>query len=166
MSFSNVIRVKAGKEEAMITELYTVYHAELLKYCCMICGNVSDAEDLLQETFMKALSNLDLLEELGAKERRAWLYKVARNLFYDACRRRSLEENTMLPGDEETEGGFSEVETNMILSLLPPDLSQLFVKRYFEGYTSKELAEEYGLSPSGVRAALSRARKLLREKLK
>ena len=166
MSFSNVIRVKAGKEEAMITELYTVYHAELLKYCCMICGNVSDAEDLLQETFMKALSNLDLLEELGEKERRAWLYKVARNLFYDACRRRSLEENTMLPGDEETEGGFSEVETNMILSLLPPDLSQLVVKRYFEGYTSKELAEEYGLSPSGVRAALSRARKLLREKLK
>ena len=52
----------------MITELYTVYRTELLKYCCMICGNVSDAEDLLQETFMKALSNLDLLEELGTKE--------------------------------------------------------------------------------------------------
>ena len=58
----------------MIAELYTVYRTELLKYCCMICGNVSDAEDLLQETFMKALSNLDLLEELGEKERRAWLY--------------------------------------------------------------------------------------------
>ena len=58
----------------MITELYTVYRTELLKHCCMICGNVSDAEDLLQETFMKALSNLDLLEELGTKERRAWLY--------------------------------------------------------------------------------------------
>ncbi|MBR3298010.1 MAG: RNA polymerase sigma factor, partial [Clostridia bacterium] len=72
----------------MIAELYTKYRTELLKYCCMICGNVSDAEDLLQETFIKALSNLDLLEELGERERRAWLYKVARNLFYDACRRR------------------------------------------------------------------------------
>ena len=60
----------------MIAELYTVYRTELLKYCCMICGNVSDAEDLLQETFMKALSNLDLLEELGTKERRAWLSKL------------------------------------------------------------------------------------------
>lgn len=78
----------------MITELYTVYRAELLRYCCMICGNVSDAEDLLQETFMRALSNLDLLEDLGEKERRAWLYKVARNLFYDACRRRTVEQNT------------------------------------------------------------------------
>ena len=68
--------------------------------------------------------------------------------------------------EEETHGGFSEVETAMILSLLPPDLSRIFIKRYFDGYTSKELAEEYGLSPSGVRAALSRARKLLREKMK
>ena len=149
----------------MITELYTVYRSELLKYCCMICGNVSDAEDLLQETFMKALSNLDLLEELGKKERRAWLYKAARNLFYDACRRRSVEKNHRMQVEEETDGGFSEVETAMILSLLPPELAQLFIKRYFEGYNSRELAEDCGLSPSGVRAALSRARKLLREKL-
>ena len=150
----------------MITELYTVYRSELLKYCCMICGNVSDAEDLLQETFMKALSNLDLLEELGEKERRAWLYKVARNLFYDACRRRTVEQNHRMEIEEETDGGFSEVETAMILAFLPPDLSQLFIKRYFGGYTSKELAEEYGLSSSGIRAALSRARKILKEKLK
>ena len=150
----------------MITELYTVYRAELLKYCCMICGNTGDAEELLQETFMRALSNLDLLEELSDKERRAWLYKVARNLFYDACRRRAVENNVRTPTEEETDGGFSEIETAAILSSLPPELSQLFIKRYFEGYNSKELAEGFGLSPSGVRAALSRARKLLREKLK
>lgn len=150
----------------MITELYTVHRAELLKYCCMICGNASSAEDLLQETFMKALSNLDLLLELDEKERRAWLYKVARNLFYDACRRQAAARSHPIQAEEETDGGFSEVETGMILSSLPPDLSQLFIRRYFDGYTSKELAEEYGLSPSGVRAALSRARKLLREKLK
>ncbi len=149
----------------MITELYTVYRSELLNYCCMICGNVSDAEDLLQETFMKVLSNLDLLEELGEKERRAWLYKVARNLFYDACRRRTVEQNHQMQAEEEADDGFSEAETALILSSLPPDLSQIFMKRYFEGYTSKELAEDYGLSPSGVRAALSRARKLLREKM-
>ena len=167
MPLSNVIRVKAkGKEGAMITELYTVYRTELLRYCCMICGNISDAEDLLQETFMKALSNLDLLEELGKKERRAWLYKVARNLFFDSCRRQAVEQSHMPQAEEETDGGFSEFETAMLLQTLPPDLSQIFIKRYFQGYNSKELAEEYGLSPSGVRAALNRARKLLREKLK
>ena len=149
----------------MITKLYTVYRTELFRYCCWICGNVNDAEDLLQETFMKALSNLDLLEELGEKERRAWLYKVARNLFYDICRRRTLEQRSQMQTEEETDGGFTEIEIAMILSQLPPDLSQIFIKRYFGGYSSKELADEYGLSPSGIRAALSRARKLLREKI-
>ena len=150
----------------MITELYTKHRAELLKYCCVMCGNTGDAEDLLQETFVKALSNLDILCELSEKERRAWLYKVARNLFYDTCRRRSLVKNHQFDIEEETDGGFSKVETEIILSSLPPELSLLFTKRYFEGYTSKELAEEYGLSPSGVRAALSRARKILKEKIK
>lgn len=32
----------------MIAELHSLHRTELLKYCCMICGNVSDAEDLLQ----------------------------------------------------------------------------------------------------------------------
>ena len=150
----------------MITELYTVHHAELLRYCCLMCGNAGDAEDLLQETFLRALSNRKLLEDLGEKERRAWLYKAARNLFYDACRRRALEQDRQTPWEEEAEGGFSEVETALVLSALPPALSRLFIKRYFQGYTSRELAKESGLSPSGVRAALRRARKLLREKLK
>ena len=149
----------------MITELYTRYRSELLGYCCRICGNMSDAEDLLQETFIKALSHLDLLEDLNEKQRRAWLYKVARNLFYDSCRRRTLEINSLPQAEEADDGGFSEVETAMILSALPPELSRLFARRYLDGCTSKELAEEYGLSPSGVRAALSRARKLLREGL-
>ena len=153
----------------MISELYSVYRNELLKYCCMICGNAGDAEDLLQETFLKALSNLDLLEELGEKQRRAWLYKVARNLFYDRCRRQALERAHQAPAEEadacDSDICFSEIETAMILSALPPELSQVFIKRYFQGYSSKELAVEYGLSPSGVRAMLHRARAILKEKL-
>ena len=96
----------------MIGELYLTYRPELLKYCCMICGNVGDAEDLLQETFLRALSNLDLLEELGDRQRRAWLYKVARNLFYDACRKRTVEKNRQMQAEEKTEGSFSEAETS------------------------------------------------------
>ena len=150
----------------MVTELYAVHRSELFKYCCMMCKNTSDAEDLVQETFIKALSNLDLLEGLDEKQRRAWLYKVARNLFFDACRRQALEKAYEETVTEETDGGFSEVECAMILSSLPPELSELFIKRYFKGYTSTELAKEYGLTPSGVRAALNRARTILKENVK
>ena len=149
----------------MIVELFTVHQQELLKYCMMMCGNESDAEDLLQETFMRAFANLDVLEDLDEKQRRAWLYKVARNLFFDMCRRQSVRKNHPLYTEEAIEGGFTEVETAMILSTLPPDLSQVFIRRYYQGYTSEELAEEYGLSASGIRAMLSRARKALKENL-
>lgn len=87
----------------MITELYPVYRAELLKYCRSICGNAGDAEDLLQETFTRALSSLDLLEELGEKERRAWLYRVARNLFYDSCRRKAVRQRHLPQPEAETD---------------------------------------------------------------
>ena len=149
----------------MLTELYTVHRTELLKYCVSLCGSMALAEDLVQEVFIKALSNLGTLEKLSAKQRRAWLYKAARNLFFDACRRQNVEKKHLTRPEEAYEGGFSQVETAMILSKLPPELSALFIKRYFEGYNSNELAELYGLSPSGVRAALSRARKLLRDEL-
>lgn len=147
----------------MITELYTRYSAELLSYCMMMCGNMSDAEDLVQETFRRALSNLDVLEEIDGKKRRAWLYKVARNLFYDACRRGTTEKENLALEEEETDGGFSDIDTAMVISALPNDLAQVFIKRYFQGYTSREIAEEYGLSASGIRAMLSRARKILRD---
>lgn len=150
----------------MITELYTAYREELLHYCCAMCGDISDAEDLLQETFRRALSNLDVLEELNDRQRRAWLYRVSRNLFFDRCRRRAVEESHVFYEEEETDGSFSAVETEMILSSLPYDLAQIFKKRYFQGYSSKELADEYGLSASGIRAALSRARNILKKKLK
>lgn len=149
----------------MTDKLYTTYRKELLSFCSLMCGNVTDAEDLLQETFIKVLSNLDILEELKEKEQRAWLYKVAKNLFYDKCRRAEIEKKYQLSFEEETDGGFSDVDTAIILAKLPPDLSGLFIKRYFKGYSSKELGDEYGISASGVRAALSRARKLLKVEL-
>lgn len=147
----------------MVTELYTVFGSELLYYCCKMCRNSSDAQDLLQETFLKALSHQDLLEGMETKQRRAWLYKVARNLFYDQCRRRAVEEKYTLAPEAEEDTMFSEVEVGFLLSILPPDLSELFIKRYLEGYNSKELAEQYGCSASGIRAKLNRARKILRE---
>ena len=150
----------------MLTELYTVHRSELYNYCCMMCGNKSEAEDLLQESFIKAILNMELLEELGEKQRRAWLYKVARNLFYDRCRRAALEKRNPVQEEETIEEGFSNVEVGMILSSLPADLSAIFIKRYFEGYTSGEIAEEYGMSASGVRASLSRARAILRDEIR
>lgn len=149
----------------MVEQLYTVYADELQKYCVSMCRNMTDAEDLLQETFMRALSNLDVLEDLGEKQRRAWLYKVARNIYFDRLRKASTEKKYTAFAEEEYEGGFDTIETGMIISQLPSDLSDVFIKRYFKGYTSKMLAEEYGITASGIRSMLYRARQILKENM-
>lgn len=84
----------------MLRQLYEMYGRELFLYLYSLCENRELAEDLTQETFVKAL--LSLSEE--HTNMRAWLYVVARNLYYSAYRKTKKEvlwEQTLL---EETGG--------------------------------------------------------------
>lgn len=87
-------------EQKLLTLVYEKYHRELYLYIYSLSRNHHIAEDLTQETFLKAL--LSLPEEHG--NIRAWLYMVARNLFFNyrekASRNVSLEEE-MKRSDEE-----------------------------------------------------------------
>ena len=152
----------------MIEELYEKLGKETFGYCCALDGGDPElAGDLVQETFLRALGNLELLERLDDRERRAWLYKTARNIFFDKVRRAAAEQKKMsfFQTDELDENTFDEVETEQILLLLPQDVRLLFRMRYLEGYNSSELGEIFNLPPGTVRAKLSAAKKLLKLKL-
>ena len=60
------------------SDLYSASRKDLYKYCRTLCGN--DADDLMQQTYMKALENL---EKLYDENFPAWLRSVARNIFLD-----------------------------------------------------------------------------------
>ena len=151
----------------MVEELYTIHGPELRRYCYAMCRDRAATEDLLQEVYMRALTHIPDLEPLTTSERRAWLYKTARNLFFDLVRRASVaRQKTELFGEETDEVGFAEIETAMILAKLPYDLRVLFRQRYFEGYNSSELAKMYGVPAATIRSRLSQARKALREYMK
>lgn len=148
--------------------LYEKHYKELVRYCYGICQDVELAQDMAQETFLKALQNCYVLEDLGPQQRRAWLYKAARNLLYDKLRRAALESRT-LPAleapEEQEEGGFGQVEVEQILACLTPEEQSLFYLRYVEGYNATELAELYAQPPSTIRARLLRIRKRLSSQL-
>lgn len=151
----------------MVEELYTLHREALLRYCILLCGDVALAEDIVQNAFMRAISHFDDLEKLNPAQRRSWLYKTIRNLFYDHVRRVSVGREKEKPADEATEEtGYEETEIYMLLACLPYELSVLFSQRYIEGYTSTELGDIYGVPPATIRGKLMKARTILKEFLK
>lgn len=128
---------------------------------------MDSAEDLCQEAYMRALRHIDEFEDLSPGQQKAWLRKVARNLWIDSIRKRSRES---YPGEETLElapfeEDFTKDEVGQLVNGLPPEERALFSMRYLEGYNATELGELFDLPPGTVRSRLSSARKHLKKML-
>ena len=148
-----------------IENLYGKFHKDLLSYCTAMTKNRSSAEDLVQETYLRAFTHWDDVEDLSTNQCRAWLYKTARNLFIDQVRKQSRE----TPSDEEQlalasfEEDLSEAAVAQLIGRLPDKEKSIFYLRYFEGYNSKDLGELFALPSATIRSRLVSAKRRLRE---
>lgn len=153
----------------MVEALYRLHRQALYGYCLSMTESGAWAEDLCQEVFVRAMEHYEELAELQEKQRRAWLYKTARNLFIDQVRRQAREQNkapVLLEPEEYEEQGFSNTEVWELLGALPPLHRELCLKRYVQGYNARELGEMYGEPPSTIRSKLKEARNILKQQLK
>ena len=151
----------------MWEELYEQYYKELVGYGIRMCADEELAQDLVQETFIRALMHAHTVEELSAAKQRAWLYRTFKNLFFDRCRRAVLEtEYTQnLQVEYAEDRGMQEVENAMVLQSISPQDRAMFQLRYFDGYSAEEIAQMMNLPPGTVRSKLSRCRKYLKQNL-
>ena len=156
--------------DTMWEELYKQHYRELLRKAMHICRNSAQAEDAVQDTFLRALQNVSVVEDLGPSQRRAWLFRALKNLLTDSFRRNALENQyTMdLPPEAavEQEPGFEDIENEQFLSKLPPEEQLVFRLRFLEGYTGAEISVMLNLPGGTVRSRLSRSRKKLQKMLK
>ena len=176
--------LKAGSREAfaqMVDQTSGhIYHVALT-----ILGDEQDAEDVLQETYLKALRSLPTFE--GRSSLMTWLYRIAVNEALMAVRRRkpqalSVEEpDPDLGGEAESqemeivdfcclpEGELLSAESRRALDQavqhLPASLRVVFVMRDMEGLSIQDTAEALGLSENNVKTRLLRARLRLRQEL-
>ena len=151
-----------------MNELYAQHFGELARFCTVLCRDAEKGADLAQETFLRALEHAEEFVPLSTEQRRAWLYRTAKNLFMDEARRntRFIKRQQMLyEGEGFEESGFSEVETSLLLLRLPPDIRTMFRMRYLEGYNAAEIAEIFQMPSATVRTKLSRARQLLKKEI-
>ena len=155
-------------DKFLLQQVYGKYSREIFAYLYTLCGNRSLAEDLLQETFLKAILSLPNTHE----NVRAWLYKVARNLYFNHSRRstRELTEDEP-PADSETSAEdtvLSRLEQQALyraLLKLEGAKREVIMMQYFSGLPQKEIAAILGISPENVRVLSYRAKKELKKSM-
>lgn len=149
-----------------IEELYVQYHAELVRWCQSMSDNLQTAEEIIQETFVRAMLNEKLLLLLEEKQARAWLYRTAKNIYIDQIRHRSKETiMDELPENTKESEQIKELEWEELLEALPEDEGLIFSMRYLLGYNSRQIGEMLSMPPGTVRSKLHSARKHLREEI-
>jgi RNA polymerase sigma-70 factor (ECF subfamily) len=143
------------------------HEAELRGWLRHRLRNPVDAEDLLQDVFLKAMRQGERF--CAITNARAWLYEVARNALADRLR---LARNTVeLPEDLSAEAGEAAAIDSLavclprVLSELSPEDRDAITLCDLEGMPQEEFARRKGLSLPGAKSRVQRARKRLRERL-
>ncbi len=150
--------------------LMTAWHeheAELRGWLRRRLGNPVDAEDLLQDVFLKAVRQGERFCAIA--NARAWLFEVARNALADRLR---LARNTVgLPEDLNTDTEEAAAVDSLaaclprVLSELSPEDREAITLCDLEGLPQEEYARRTGLSLPGAKSRVQRARKRLRARL-
>jgi RNA polymerase sigma-70 factor (ECF subfamily) len=166
------ITLERGEHMATTTEeVWEAFHTPLQQFIRRRVSDEDTAEDVLQEVFLKIHQQMSTLRDV--KKLESWIYQVTRNAIIDVYRSKrptttleaaeSLELPEALPDDDIVSELLPCVRA-MVRSLPEQDRQALVLTEY-QGLTQKELAERLGLSFSGAKSRVQRAREKLKQQL-
>ncbi|WP_221565059.1 RNA polymerase sigma factor [Alkalihalobacillus sp. TS-13] len=149
----------------LIEELYNKHQKELIRFSRSIARDEKEAEDLLQETFLRSLGHMEKLEGLSSYQQRAWLYKVTRNILYD--KRRKDRHEVPLKETDQPWMNFDgkRIEIRELLEHLQPKDFEIVYKKFWLGLNSKQIASHLNIPDSTVRYRLQQALTQLRKQI-
>ncbi len=151
--------------------VWETFHVPLQQFIRHRVSDDATAEDLLQDVFLKIHQHMETLKDV--KKLESWIYKLTRNAIIDYYRSTrpttslDVPESLQLPEDLPDEDVVSELFPSvraMVMSLPAQDRQALILTEY-QGLTQKELAERLGLSLSGAKSRVQRARAKLKQQL-
>jgi len=150
-------------------QLVRLYHADLYRYSCWICRSADIAEDLVQDTYLRAWKSIDLLQnEASAK---AWLFTILRNENARRFERKQFQyqevEQDLLLDEQQVsaEQLYSQQQLLKQVESLEPEYSEPLILQIIGGFSGDEIALLLGLNLNTVNTRLFRARKQLRDLL-
>jgi RNA polymerase sigma-70 factor (ECF subfamily) len=157
-----LVRAAQSGDRAAFGSLYEQY-ARMVHGILLAHVSYTDAEDLVQEVFLRAIQQLSSLRNPAAFG--GWLAAIARRFAVDMHRKyRPVLDSQDAPGGSRPDGEAFEVLD--VLRNLPKAYRETLILRLVEGMTGPEIAVRTGLTPESVRVNLCRGMKLLRQALK
>ena len=160
--------LKKGKEEAY-RQLIEEYGNKLLRTCYLILKDREEAEDVVQETFIKVFNKIDTFKEKSGLY--TWIYAIALNLSRDRMRTKKdfIELKDDWIGNDDVE---SQVEINIDRNLLRKEIFEMnplyrevLVLFYYEELSIKEISNLLNEKEGTIKSKLSRGRNILKEGL-
>jgi RNA polymerase sigma-70 factor (ECF subfamily) len=155
--------------------VYQLYINDLYKYLLQLSGSPQTAEDLVQDTFVKAYEKL---ESYKGERVRAWLFRVAYNTYVDWYRKEKRQVQT---DPDLLESMNSQIETSpeehyllqltlanwfKVMNSLPEKSRQVVLFRDYYDLTYQEIADILDLNLTNIKVTLYRARKKIKEVMK
>lgn len=179
MEDDKIVQLYWERDETAITETSDKYGAYCLSISRNILGNNEDAQECVNDTYLKAWNTIPPHRPAMLS---TFLAKITRNLSFDrykANRRDKrggsqtalvLEELNEIIADKSSEAEFDRAELisaiNGFLSELPQDKRRMFVCRYWYAFDISEIARRLGMTENNVSVTLNRLRKKLRKHLR
>jgi RNA polymerase sigma factor (sigma-70 family) len=163
---------KENNQKAQLT-LYNKYYRAMFNVAYRIIGDKNTAEDVMQESFLKAFKKLDSYS--GNVTFGAWLKKIVINTSITELKKsnkyqfESIDENIGLIDNNEIETvSYSELKAESILKTiqsLKPNYKIILTLFFIEGYDLEEITQILNISYENSRTMMSRAKESLRKKL-
>ncbi len=163
-----LLRRAAEGDNAAFKELYDLISGKMYSLCFRYAGNATDADDLFQEGFVKLYRHLASFRNEGSFE--GWARRIFVTTCLDFLKRRKLvltEITETMPLASGDIGGFEKMSLDDLMHVITnlPENYRTIINLYIvEGYSHKEIAGMFGITESGSKSQLHKARLYLKKK--
>jgi len=155
----------------MQEELYRRFSPRMYAVCLRYAGNPEEAEDILQEGFIKIFKKLGSFRSEGSFE--GWIRRIFVNTAIEHFRRKRYLQPVTEKEENSVEGSYLSVLDNLaerdimkLIQQLSPGYRTVFNMYVVEGYTHKEIGDMLGISEGTSKSQLSRAKVILQQMVK
>jgi RNA polymerase sigma-70 factor (ECF subfamily) len=159
-----------GRESATVKGLYDEHAAALWRYACRLTGDRARAQDVVQETLLRAWQHPEIASD-SERSPRSWLFTVARNMIIDESRSlRFRREVGTLDGSgaperacpDEVNPALDRMLIGEALARLTPEHRAVVQRSYFQGWTTAQIAADLRIADGTVKSRLHYALRALR----